>query len=233
MSLPTLSIPTFKTKIPSNGTEIEYRPFLVREEKILLMALEGNSMNEITAATKRILNDCILSEVDIEKLATFDVEYLFLQLRGKSVGEIIEMVVGHTGDKAECTHKTEVSINIDDIKIEGITEDRKIQLDDRIGIVVRYPSMEDVSGTNDVEDPFNIIASCIEMVYDEENVYDEFSHEEMVQWLEGLNKNQFEKVASFFAEMPKLSYELEWTCPQCGQKDSFVVEGLHSFFTSG
>ena len=141
MALPSMAVPTFKTKIPSTGKEIQYRPFLVKEEKILLMALEGGDVNEMTEATKKIIQSCVISEIDVESLATFDVEYLFMQLRGKSVGEIIKLIVGHTGDNP-CEHKTEVKINIDDIKVVGVKKDRKITVTDQIGVVVNYPTMK-------------------------------------------------------------------------------------------
>lgn len=230
MALPNMAVPTFKTKIPSTGKTIEYRPFLVREEKILLMALEGGSVDEMAEATKKILQSCILSDINVDDLATFDIEYLFLQLRGKSVGEMIDLLVGHTGE-SDCQHKTEVEINIDNIKVEGIKKDKTIQLTNEIGVKVRYPSMKDVEQLDDSnEGPFRVIASCIEVVYDNENVYDDFTHEEMESWLETLNKSQFAKISDFFTNIPKLQYKVEWTCPECKKKDSFIIEGLASFF---
>jgi hypothetical protein len=230
MALPTMSVPTFKTKIPSTGKQVTYRPFLVKEEKILLMALEGGDMDEISEATKTILENCILDEIDVEKLATFDVEYLFLQLRSKSISEVIELVVGHTKE-SECTHRTEVSFNIDDIKVKGIKKNRNIQITDSIGIKVRYPSMQDVQKLKGTEDAvFKVIASCIEVVYDSDNVYDEFSQQEIEEWLDGLSQVQFKKVSDFFSDTPKLSYDVKWKCPQCGEEDEFKLEGLQSFF---
>lgn len=233
MALPTLSIPTFKTTVPSTGERIEYRPFLVKEEKILLIALEGQEPGDMTDAIKKILQSCILTKgVDVNKLATFDVEYLFLQLRAKSVGELIEIKVGHTGDN-ECDHKTDVVINLDALKIEGIKKDKKIAVTDTIGVVVHYPSMSDIAliDQNDNSSMLKLIASCIDMVYDDENVYEEFTLDEMVEWLEGLNQTQFEKISTFFSDIPRLKYNVEWTCKKCKKKDSFVIEGLASFFT--
>jgi len=231
MALPNMAVPTFKTKIPSTGKEVQFRPFLVKEEKILLMALEGGDIGEMTDATKKIIQSCLISEVDVDSLATFDVEYLFMQLRGKSVGELIKMIVGHTGDNP-CEHRTEVSINIDDIKVKGVKKDKKIAITDKIGVVVSYPTMKGAQmlQSEDPEAPFKLMASCIDMVYDADNVYDDFTLEEMVQWLEGLSKQQFEKITNFFQNIPKLEYKVEWTCPECKKKDSFVIEGLASFF---
>lgn len=233
MTLPTITTPTFTTTIPSTGQEISYRPFLVKEEKILLMAMEGGDGAEMTQATKQILSSCITEDIDIEKLATFDIEYLFLQLRSKSVGEVIELRVGHTGEGVECDHKTDVEINIDDIVVEGIKVDKKIMVTDTIGIIAHYPTMQDVDGldTSDVNTPFKLIVSCIDMVFDGDNVYEDFTADEMRDWLDGLNQEQFKKISDFFAEMPKLSHTVSWKCPKCGALDTFTIEGLSSFFT--
>jgi hypothetical protein len=144
MALPSLSTPEFVTKIPSTGEEIKYRPFLVKEEKILLMALEGKDQVEITDAVMRLLENCIITKIDIKKLATFDVEYLFLKLRGKSVGENIEIRAMHqTGD---CKETTNVSINLDKIEISGEKTDGKIMLTDDVGVKLKYPGMRDIIG---------------------------------------------------------------------------------------
>lgn len=233
MALPTIATPTFTTKIPSTGQEIEFRPFLVKEEKVLLMALEGGDPNEMMVATKKILQSCIISPFDFDKLATFDVEYLFLKLRGKSVGEVIELRIGHTGDN-QCKGKTDIKINIDDIKVDGVTKNMKIMVTDSIGVTVRYPSLKDVNsitGKSEAEGVFKLIAKCIEVVFDEENVYDDFGEEEIVQWLDSLNQKQFQKISDFFQNIPSLNHKVEWKCKECGQTDSFVIEGLHSFFT--
>jgi len=233
MTLPTIATPKFATEVPSTGETVHFRPFLVKEEKILLMAMEGGDPNEMTQATKTILESCIEEDIDVGKLATFDIEYLFLKLRAKSVGEIIELRIGHTGENVTCDHKTEVGINIDDIKVDGIKKDKKIMITDQIGIVVHYPSMADVEhlDIDDKETPFKVIAACIDMVFDGDNVYDDFTPQEMQKWLEGLNQKQFKKVSDFFAEMPKLTHKVEWTCEKCKKKDSFIIEGLSSFFT--
>ena len=236
MALPRIATPTFRTIIPSTGKEIEYRPFLVKEEKMLLMALEGQDAKEMSLATKKILEACIMTpDVNIDKLATFDVEHLFLQLRGKSISEVIELRVGHTELVEGCDHKTDISINIDDVKVENINRNNKIMLTDTIGVVVRYPSMQDVlmlsGGVDDKDIAFSVMAACIDMVYDNDNVYDDFSHEEMKAWLEGLNQKQFDKVSKFFDDIPKLRYDVKWTCKKCKQEDHFMLEGLQSFFT--
>jgi len=232
MALPSLSAPEFITTVPSTGEEIKYRPFLVKEEKILLMALEGNDQNEITNAIMKILSNCVLSNVDIKKLATFDIEYLFLKLRGKSVGEVIEIKVGHTNPDNPCKHRTELEINIDEIQVVGDKPNDKIQLDESIGVKLRFAGMNDISDvdTESSSDLFKMIAGCIEYVYDQENVYGEFSQKEMETWLEQLSSEQFAKITAFFNDSPKLQHVVKWKCPECGEEDEMTLEGLAAFF---
>jgi len=237
MSLPMMATPTFKTTIPSTGQEITYRPFLVKEEKILLMALEGGSGAEMANAAQQILQSCIVDDINVNDITTFDMEFLFLQLRGKSVNEVIELRVGHTEGK-ECKHKTEVEINLDDIKVQGIKDDKEktIMLTDTVGVKVKYPTIDVVKSISDgqksnSETAFELIAKCIDVVFDEENVYDDYKEGEILEWLENLNQSQYAKLSVFFESLPKLKHDIEWTCKECGEKDSFEVEGLQSFFT--
>ena len=230
MGLPSLATPTFTTVVPSTGQEIQYRPFLVKEEKVLLMAIEGGEQNEIARATENIIKSCVLTDIDTSKLATFDFEHVFLQLRGKSVGEIVELKVGHTD--GECDHKTPVAVNLEDIKVTGEIKDGKIMVTDDIGVKMRYPNMSDVyhmENTN--ESLFKLINSCIEYVFDQDNVYNEFSEKELEEWVNGLNQNQFQKIGEFFENIPKLTHDIEWTCEKCAKTDKITVEGLQSFFT--
>ena len=231
MALPSIATPEFKTTIPSTGQKITYRPFLVKEEKILLMAMEGNDQKEIEHAIKKILTNCILDDVDVDSLAMFDMEFLFLQLRGKSVGEVIELAVTHL--EGECKHRTDIKVNIDDIKLSNIEQEKKIMLTDDVGVMMKYPTMKEamsVEGEN-AEAVFEILAKSIDYVFDMENVYNEFSEEELVEWINGLNQTQFQKILTFFESMPKLSYEVSWKCKECGEDDTITLEGIQSFFT--
>jgi hypothetical protein len=230
MALPNISTPEFQTTIPSTGEKIVFRPFLVKEEKVLLMALEGGDQQEITNAILRILDSCILSELDVSKLSTFDVEFLFLNLRGKSVGEVIEVKMGHT--EGECKALTDASIKIDDIGIVNEISDGKIMLTDDVGVKMRYPTVQDVAQLDmkNADDTFGLIAQCIEYIYDKESVYNEFTREEITDWVGNLNQGQFKQIASFFEEMPKLSYELKWKCDACGESETRMIEGLQGFF---
>jgi hypothetical protein len=159
MALPSIVTPEFQTIIPSTGETVSYRPFLVKEEKLLLMAMEGNDQQEIANTVLKILKSCIATEVDIDKLATFDVEHLFLQLRGKSVGEVIELTVGH--QEGECAHRTEISISVDDIKLSNLDNETKIMLTDTVGVKLKYPTMSQTMNLNptlsDTETLFKLI----------------------------------------------------------------------------
>ena len=234
MSLPQLVSPEFTTEIPSTKQKIKFRPFLVKEEKILLMASEGNDPAEMQRAVKSILSNCILTKIDVSNLATFDLEYLFLKLRGKSVGEEIELLMKHSS-KSDCKHQTTVKMNLDDIKIVGKVSDGKIMLDDKIGVKLKYPTFDEVAKMSENQSNTEIIyktmAMLIEYVYTEEEVYNDFTDEEMEEWITKLNQKQFAKITDFLADMPKLSQKVEWTCSKCGEKDTVVLEGLQAFFT--
>lgn len=232
MNLPQLTSPEFVTKLPSTGKEITYRPFLVREEKILLIALEGGDEKEISRAIFNILSACIISDIKIDELATFDVEFLFLKLRGKSVGEVIELKLQHSDPDSACKHRTEVAVNLDDINVVGVVGDGKIQINDELGIKLRYAGINDVDkiDSNSSEQLYSLVVQCVEYIYDTEEVYEDFTKKEMSDWLEQLNSAQFKKITDFFESAPKLSHTIEWKCPECGEKDTIVLEGMQSFF---
>ena len=232
MALTALSSPEFITEIPSTKQKIKFRPFLVREEKILYMALEGQDAVEIQNATIKVLNDCILTpNVNVGDLPTFDVEYLFLQLRGKSVGETVEVILRHK--ESQCKESVTLSINLDDIKVQGEISDGKIMLTDTIGIAMKYPRAGDLNKLQ-VQEGVNIfhsIAHMVDFIYDKENVYNDYSVDEIAEWLEQLNQKQFSLITDFMNNMPKLSHTVEWTCNACGEKETILLEGLQSFFT--
>jgi hypothetical protein len=234
MALPNISTPEFITQIPSTGEEIKFRPFLVREEKLLLMALEGEDQDEIQNAIMKILEGCILTPVDMKNLAMFDVEFLFLQLRGKSVGEVIELQVGHQDSESECKHRTDVKLKIDDIKVQGEIPESKVMLTDDIGVKLKFLSVADMTSIPDYEDDtekmFAIINKGIEYIFDEESVYNEFTDAEINEWVNTLNQSQFQKIVDFVEKMPKLKHELTWKCEKCGKEENITLEGLQSFF---
>ena len=187
MALPVLNTPEFETTIPSTNQKINFRPFLVKEEKILFMALQGNDPSEMSTAVQRVLQSCITTpDVDVSSFATFDLEYLFLKLRAKSVGEVIDLKLKHS--QGECTHIHQHSINIDDINVVFPDDlDNKIQITDQVGLVLKYPSVQLatlVPDTDEMDSMIQFIAGCVDMVYDSDNVYEDFSLEEIKTFLE-------------------------------------------------
>ena len=235
MALPQIATPEFETVVPSTKEKIKFRPFLVKEEKILYMALEGGEQKDMYDAVTKILKNCILSDCNINKLSSFDVEYLFLQLRGKSVGEVITLKVRHPQEDSDCDHAEEIEIDIDSIKMkEDPRHNKVVKLDENLGIQFRYPTMSDVikvgEGKNELTNTFDLIASCVDNVFDEDNVYDDFTKDEIQSFIENLSKKQFEKASVFFESMPKLQHDIEWTCSKCGKKEKITLEGLQSFF---
>ena len=238
MPLPKISTPTYELVLPSSGRKIKYRPFLVKEEKILIIALESQDQKQIANSIKSILSNCILTRgTKVDKLSTFDIEYLFLNVRGKSVGEQIEVMVTCPDDE-----KTQVpmSINIDSIKVEK-SKDHKtdIKLDDQYTLKMRYPSLNEFIKNNfgamqemNVDDTFDLIASCIDQVYSEEETWasEECTKKELTTFVESLNSGQFKKVEKFFETMPKLSHTVKVTNPNTKVESDIVLEGLQNFF---
>ncbi len=237
MPLPKISTPTYELEIPSTKKKIRYRPFLVKEEKILIIAMESQSDTEIANAVKDVLSTCILTkDVKVDTLSTFDIEYLFLNIRGKSVGEDVEVLVTCPDDNKT---KVPVRINLDDIKI--ITHDdhkRDIKLDDSLLMRMRYPSINEFIKSNfstsevKSEDTFDLIISCIEQIYNDEESWStsDCTKEEMNDFLDQLNSNQFKEIEKFFDTMPKLSHTLTVNNPNTKVKSDIKLEGLAAFF---
>ena len=238
MPLPTISTPTYELTLPSSDKKIKYRPFLVKEEKILILAMESEDTKQIARSIKDVITKCILSRgIKVEKLSTFDIEYLFLNIRGKSVGEHIEVMVTCPDDG-----KTQVpmSINIDSIKIQKNDEhDKDIKLDDTYTLRMKYPSLAEFTKTNfgsmnemKVDDTFELIASCIDQVYSEEESWShqECTKKELSDFIESLNSNQFKMVEKFFETMPKLSHTVKVINPNTKVESEIKIEGLQSFF---
>ena len=237
MPLPKISTPTYELEIPSTKKKIRYRPFLVKEEKILIIAMESQSDTEIANAVKDVLSTCILTKgVKVDTLSTFDIEYLFLNIRGKSVGEDVEVLVTCPDDD---NTKVPVRINLDDIKII-IHDDHKrdIKLDDSLSMRMRYPSINEFIKSNfstsevKSEDTFDLIISCIEQIFNDEESWStsDCTKEEMNDFLDQLNSNQFKEIEKFFDTMPKLSHTLTVNNPNTKVKSDVKLEGLAAFF---
>ena len=240
MPLPKISTPTYELELPSTGKKIKYRPFLVKEEKILILALESENIKQITTSIKSILKECIQTRgVKIDTLPIFDIEYLFLNVRGKSVSEALELVVTCPDD-----NKTTVPVKvyIDEI---GVVKDKNhnndISLDDKLTLRLKYPSLDEFIKNNfdfssrdedALEQSFEIIASCIDQVYNEDESWaaSDCTKKELLEWVETLNTNQFKLIESFFTTMPKLSHTLKVKNPKTKVENDVTLEGLSSFF---
>ena len=236
MALPKIAVPKFKLKLPSNGKEVYYRPFLVKEEKTLLMAVEGGEDTDITESVINIIESCVEYDGNIRDLPFFDIEYMFVNLRARSVNNIISLKLRH-GTSTECTHVTDFELNLEDVKVnfpEDVSD--KIMLSEDVGLVLRYPRLSDVSGLGEtirsskVELIFDEISNNIVSVFDSENVYEDFTKEEMVDYLGQLNKEQFMKIIEFFEKSPTVSYDIKYTCSECGKEEFIPLRGLNSFF---
>lgn len=236
MALPKLAAPRFSVDLPSNGKRISFRPFLVKEEKALLMAATSEDQNSMIDAVKDVLSACVLdSDVEVSSLPFFDLEYLFLNLRAKSVGEVIKLEYRHTGgvnySGIECEAVTPVEINLERVKVEkNEKHTNKISITDNLGVVMRYPTINDIKLVNDGADELKMIAKCIVSVYDEENVYEPDNLQDAADFIDSLNTQQFAKIMEFIATMPKLRHKFSYKCKGCGQEDTVQLEGLSDFF---
>ena len=237
MPLPKLSTPTYELEIPSTGKKIKYRPFLVKEEKVLLLAMETEDEKQMANAIKTILSNCIVtSRFKPDTLSLFDIEYLFLNIRGKSVGETVEVNIICPDDN-ETT--VPVTIDIDDIKVQKSDDHtNQIKLSDYVTVIMKYPSMDLFirnnisSNTSDVDDVFEIASMCIDQVVEGEDVYeaDNFSKKEILEFLESMDTKQFVSIQKFFETMPKLSHTVKIKNPNTKVESEVVIEGLSSFF---
>tara|TARA_B100000214_G_scaffold353548_1_gene309676 strand:+ start:94 stop:816 length:723 start_codon:yes stop_codon:yes gene_type:complete len=240
MPLPKISAPTYELVLPSSNKKIRYRPFLVREEKILIMALESEDTKQITEAIKTVIHNCVITRgVKVDKLSTFDIEYLFLNVRGKSVGETVEVNVTCPDDGKTTV---EMEIDIDSIKIQkDPNHSNIIKLDNDLSIQMNYPSLNqfietnfDLSDTkNQVDQSLHVIMSCINQVYNSEESWSaaECTKKELKEFVESMNSKQFKEVETFFETMPKLSHKVKVTNPETKVESEVVIEGLASFFS--
>ena len=238
MPLPKIATPTYELELPSTGKSIKYRPFLVKEEKVLVIALESEDNKQITNAIKAVLRACVQTKgVKVENLPTFDIEYLFLNIRGKSVGEELDVNIICPDDGET---EVPVKINLDDIEVQKNEEHtNQIKLDDSLMMELKYPSLDqfiksnfDFKETNQMDQSFALIASCIDKIYSEDEVWAtaDCTKKEVNEFLESMNSSQFKEIEKFFDTMPKLSHTIKVTNPKTGVESDVVLEGLASFF---
>ena len=238
MPLPKIVTPTYELELPSSGQTIKYRPFLVKEEKVLVLAMESEDTKQITNAIKAVLKSCVQTKgVKVETLPTFDIEYLFLNIRGKSVGETLEVNI-ICPDDSETT--VTVDINLDEIEVEKSDDhSNKIKLDANLMMEMKYPSLDqfiknnfDFKEENQMDQSFALIATCIDKIYSEEEVWAtaDCTKKEVNEFLESMNSSQFKEIEKFFETMPKLQHTVQVTNPKTKVKSDVVLEGLASFF---
>ena len=241
MGLPTIKTPQYELVLPSTGKTIKYRPFLVKEEKILILALESQNTKEITNAIKQVLKDCIITKgVKVEELPTFDIEFIFLNVRGKSVGESLDLIIT-CGDDGET--QVPITVFIDQIKVEEDPEHKRdIQLDTDLVLRMKYPSLDQFIKTNfdfssnqsssNIERSFDIISSCIDVIFNAEESWSaaDSTKKELTDWIETLTPNQFKEIEKFFDTMPRLSHTVKVTNPKTKVESEVTLEGLTSFF---
>ena len=238
MPLPKIATPTYEMVLPSSNKKIKYRPFLVKEEKILIIAMESEDQKQITNALKTVINNCILTRgIKVDKLSTFDIEYLFLNIRGKSVGENVEVVITCPDDNET---QVPVIIPLDEIKIQRDPKHQKdIKLDNDLIMRMRYPSLNEFIKTNfdfsdgvGVEESFDLVISCIDQIYNQEESWtsSDCTKKEMFDFLEQLSSKQFKDIEQFFDTMPKLSHKIKVTNPKTKVENEVLLEGLSSFF---
>ena len=238
MPLPKIATPVYELELPSTGKTIEYRPFLVKEEKVLVIALESEDTKQITTAIKNVIRNCIKTKgVKVEDLPTFDIEYLFLNIRGKSVGEEIEVNVTCPDDGET---QVPVTINLDDIEVQKNDEhSNRIKVDDSIMMEMKYPSLDqfiknnfDFNDKNAMDQSFELIATCIDKIFTEDEVWavEDCSKKEIIDFLEQMNSSQFKEIEKFFETMPKLSHSITVKNPKTKKENVVVIEGLAGFF---
>ena len=238
MPLPKIATPTYELELPSTGDTIKYRPFLVKEEKLLVIALESEDNKQITNAIKAVIKACILTKgIKVETLPTFDIEFLFLNIRGKSVGEELEVNIICPDDE---TTQVPVTINLDDIEVQRNDDHTKqIKLDDNLMMELKYPSLEqfiknnfDFDEKNAMDQSFDLISTCVDKIYTEEEVWSaaDCTKKEVVDFLEQMNSQQFKQIEKFFETMPKLSHTFKVRNPVTQVESDVTLEGLSSFF---
>lgn len=251
MPLPKISLPIFELTILSRDEPVKFRPFLVKEEKLLLMALQDSDSETILKTIKQVINNCLVDDIDIDSIPIFDIEYLFLNIRARSVGEkvqsnfVCQNVIGSMEDEegnevpVQCKNLMEVDVNLLEIAPPSVDVNRKIQLTNNVGIQLNFPTIENfrnVEGllfSEDNDQVYELIKECTEYVYDENDVYyaKETSKEEFVQFLESLTQEQFDKIIDFFSKLPKIKLDIEHKCEKCEFDHKLHLEGLNDFFT--
>lgn len=234
--LPMQTLPVYSLTIPSTGKKIKFNPWLVKQEKALLIAQQSEDKEVMVSTLKQVITSCVLDKIDIDSFSTFDMEYVFTQIRSKSVGEEVDLIF-------KCKYcddpKAKLKVTFDISKIEVVTPEnhtKKIQLFDNVGVMMKYPTIESINtidkSGSDIDLIFKIIAECVDYIYDDEQIYhsSDMTSEDIDAFLSHLKSEQFVKLEEFFDTMPKMRHEVNYNCPVCGEKNTVVLEGMTSFF---
>lgn len=233
MALPKISVPTYSINMPSTGKTLKMRPYLVKEEKVLMIALESSDPGQIAEAVRNVIGSCYSID-NIDELTTFDIEYLFLQLRGKSVGEDMELQL----KCEECETLNPLVINVSDIKVSNINDNNVVMITDDVGLKMKWPSVKtfgelNIEKLNSVEGLMDLIIECVDSIFDADAVYDrnEMSKDELTDFIDNLNSGQFKKVQAFFQDIPAVEHTAKMKCSSCGKDNDIELRGLQSFFS--
>jgi hypothetical protein len=240
MALPMMNTPTYNMVVPSSGVSVKFRPFLVKEEKALLIAQQSEDLMIMVDTLKSVVKTCVMDNIDANKLATFDLEYMFTQIRAKSVGEIIELIFPCDNDHGEDNERARVKVSIDLTTLQ-VEKDpshvAKIDLFGDVGVVMKYPTIDIMKKLESLDEDnldkiFDVVALSVDYIYQGEEIFyaKEQKHEEVLQFLNNLTSDQFLKIQSFFATMPRIKKEIEYTCPVCQKQHKKMLEGMQSFF---
>ena len=244
--LPKLDVPIFETKLISNDQVVRFRPFLVKEQKLFLMTNETNDAKEMIKTVKQVLKNCILDEIDIDNLATFDLEYLFLNLRARSVSEVsnlkftcnnlVKDAEAEDGEK-KCGTTVEINVNLLEVECQKNPEHtNKVELTNKVGIIMKYPTFNSINlddlNSENIDKIVDVIISCIDYIYDDNQVYyaKDTPEKELVEFVENLKQSDLEKVSKFFNTLPKIKKDLDFDCKKCGYHETINLEGMQSFF---
>ena len=242
--LPKINVPIYELTLPLTNKEVRFRPFLVKEEKILLMAMETEEADSILLAIKQILTNCCLNDLDVDELPITDIEFLFLNLRARSVNEVVELPyrcnnkVVSDGEEKECGNIVKIEMNLLEIHPQAHKEKiDKIELEENLGILIRYPSFKMVEQAqkqegSEVDKLMNILIACIDGVYTEETIFysKDVTKKELLEFVESLTREQFNKIQEFFETMPKIKKDVDFSCSKCGYHETITIEGLQNFF---
>jgi len=243
MALPKIDVPTYELKLISNDKKIRFRPFLVKEQKLFLMASESNDPKETIRTIRQVLKNCILDEIDIDSLPMFDLEWLFLNLRARSVEEVVELkykcnnnIKNEVGEETKCKGTVDFKLNLLEITpTKNANHTNKINLTDNLGICMKYPSfelLEKYDGREEEEIMMEMLVDCVDYIYDKEQIYyaKDSSREELQEFVDSLQQKDLEKIKVFFDTVPEIKKDLHFDCPKCGYKDEISVKGLQNFF---